>query len=122
MIGNGGAVEALPVLKPLLRSSNVQLRAAALDASRSLPTDEIDPILVNALRDESDEVREAAANALSHRRILKTTTSAELAVLASEPSVGVRRALMNGVWRSRMIEPRVDELFAQIARPIPPRT
>jgi HEAT repeat protein len=95
-LGNANSALAMPAVAPYATSASPVLRAAAMDAMRTIALPQADPILRRALATDADpRVRLEAAFALGFRNPDADLFAAEKAALAGEQDTQVRTALLN---------------------------
>lgn len=112
-LGNTGSVLALPVLSKFVASPAPRLRAAALVALRSIPSPQVETLLLEGLRDVDDAVRLEAAYALGFRKMSSKAFTAQKAQFLVETSAEVRVALLTNLWSSRQEFPEARRLVEQ---------
>ncbi len=102
VLGNAGAAEALPAVRPHLRAKEPEVRGAALAALRWLEGAEVEADLAGALTADSDDsVRLEATHALELRAMTATALRAHLAAFRNDKSVTVRLAVLSNLARAR---------------------
>lgn len=115
-LGNTGSSRAMPLLSQFASSSSPLLRAAAVDALRSIQRPQADALLLHTLVSDSDaHVRLEAAFALGFRRPSREAYDAQSKVLAAEGDEKVRAALLNNLAKMYRQFPEVRNLLEQSA-------
>ncbi len=115
-LGNTGSSRAMPLLSQFASSPSPVLRAAAVDALRSIRQPQADALLLHTLVSDADaHVRLEAAFALGFRRPSREAYDAQSKVLATEGDEKVRAALLNNLAKMYRQFPEVRNLLEQSA-------
>ena len=116
-LGNTGSARALAALREYSRSSNVALRATAVNSLRFVAGADAEKLLLQALAgDASAEVRFQAAQALNFRPMNDAIFAASQSALLGDADQNVRLALLNSLWSANNRRPEVAALVARVAR------
>ena len=97
-LGKIGDEEAIPILEGILNDEDRILRSYALSSLAYFETDEIEAILIEALRDSFWRIRVAACEGLAKRKAL---SAIEILIYKAErdPEVNVKKAAMSALAR-----------------------
>lgn len=115
-LGNTGSSRAMPLLLRFASSPSPVLRAAAVDALRSIRQPEVDSLLAHALVSDADSrVRLEAAFALGFRRPSRQSYDAQKKALAAEGDEKVRGALLNNLAKMRREFPEARSVLEESA-------
>jgi hypothetical protein len=116
VLGNAGAVEALPAIRRRLDDKAIEVRAAAVSALRFIDTDQAEALLIQALTaDPEAEVRRAAVAAFRYRFVSNRAIQANREALRSDKSPAVRLVALNLLWQVRQRFPEVIALVENAA-------
>ena len=115
-LGNTGSSRAMPLLLRFASHPSPVLRAAAVDALRSIPQPQAGTMLLHTLASDTDpRVRLEAAFALGFRRPGRQAYEAQRKALAAEGDEKVRAALLNNLARMYREFPEVRDLIEESA-------
>jgi HEAT repeat protein len=115
-LGNTGSSGAMLLLSQFASNPSPVLRAAAVDALRSIRQPGVDPLLVHVLASDTDpHVRLEAAFALGFRRPSRQSYDAQKTALAAEADEKVRAALLNNLAKMRPRFPEVRSVLEESA-------
>src|SRR5262249_10790447 len=116
VLGNAGAVRALPVLRAALAEAAPEVRAAAAHALRGVEGPEAEALLLRALSADAEAaVRSAAAAALGSRPARAAVIAAAGEALAADPSASVRLVVLRLLWEAREDFSQAGRLVEQAA-------
>lgn len=117
VLGNAGASESLSLIDSALRSQNSEVQAEAAMALRFVPEREAQAKLVDLLgaSGAGENVKQAAAAALSYREPTRELSQALQANFGSQSSEGVRRELIKAIYENRSVDPSVGGWLKNIA-------
>ncbi len=118
VMGNAGLQANLPTLKDAYHSSGAtKLRAAAVDAMRSIQSNEVDVILNGALVQTGAPILvETAAKVVGFRPFWGKGLEAQLRALTTSQNPVTTRALLLSVWRGRHDHPSIIAAIGQVAQ------
>jgi HEAT repeat protein len=112
VLGNIGAAETLPAIKPFLRDETPMVRAAAVSALRWLEHSSVDGLLIEALTGDAEEqVRVEAVQALGLRPMSAASLSAHQQALTRDVSSTVRLSALRNVAQSRAAFPQARDIL-----------
>jgi HEAT repeat protein len=117
VLGNFGAPELSEIIAPQLASKDPMIRATALSTLRFVETQAAETILVEAMtKDEDGEVRRAAAQELTFRRLDTASLAAvrELARTAREERLA--SALLTVLHAHIAVDPTLRQDIERLAR------
>jgi HEAT repeat protein len=116
VLGNSGAVEALPAIRRRLADEAAAVRAAAASALRFIAATETEALLIQVLTSDSEpSVRVAAIGALAYRSMTERAFQTSCEVFRSDKAVAVRLAALNLLWQVRETFPAVAALVENAA-------
>jgi len=115
-IANSGHPEALTSVKPLLYAPSTKVRAAAVDAIRLMPGDEVEQLIAAQLMGTNPEAQLAAVDAIAVREpsapLLKALTNG--GPVAEKPSTRMRAIAVMLKWLPS--HPELRKVLEQMAR------
>jgi len=114
-LGNTQSPIAMPALTTFTKNPAPQLRAAALDALRSMPSRGVDALLLNGLGDADGTPRLEAAYALSFRKMTPESIAAQKKALLADDNEKVRAILLSNIWQARQQFPEARTLVQNAA-------
>jgi len=116
-LGNAGSSDAFPIISRFLHDPSPELRAAASEALRWVDSDQVEPLLINALIfDQDSSVRLEAAIALGFRKVGDTSFKAQKGVFLKETDVKIRLAVLNNLWKAKDSFPEVRGIVREAAK------
>lgn len=115
-LGNAGSSDAFPIISRFLHDRSPELRAAASEALRWVDSDQVEPLLINALIcDQDPSVRQEAAIALGFRNVGDASFRAQKGVFLKETDVKTRLAVLNNLWKAKDSFPEVRGIVKEAA-------
>jgi HEAT repeat protein len=115
-LGNTADSSALATLAPFVNDHAPSIRAAALDAVRSIPLARVDAVLTHALSSDPDpKVRLEAAFALGFRKAGDKSFATQEKALLTDSDEKVRGAVINNLAKMQKQFPTVRRLIQQAA-------
>lgn len=119
-LGNSASPRALPLLTEMANDDSPALRAAAVDALRSLPQPAVDPLLRHVLLTDADaQVRLEAAFALGFRKPNLESFTAQKKAMTAEKDGKVRGALLDNLAKMHRQFPEVRTILTRAAKEDP---
>jgi HEAT repeat protein len=116
VLGNAGAVEAFPKVRPFLADPVPDVRAVAVWALRWMDTPEVDAFIARTLTADGDAgVRLEAARASSFRPLSSVLLMAHARVLETDTDTEVRREIVSTLAANRNRFPAIDNLLRTVA-------
>jgi Lipoprotein amino terminal region len=120
VLGNAGSPRSLDAITKFVTSPEAEIRSIAVVALRWLADPQVDRILNQAIKQDSDDnVRAETVVALGFRPMTAENLAVQKQVLAADQSVKVRLALLKNLWQVREQFPEVITIVQQLAQTDP---
>jgi Lipoprotein amino terminal region len=120
VLGNAGSARSLDAITKFVTSPEAAIRAIAVVALRWIADPQVDRLLNQAIKQDSDDnVRAETAVALGFRTMTPENLAIQKQVLAADQSVKVRLALLKNLWQVREQFPEVTPIVQQLAQTDP---
>jgi Lipoprotein amino terminal region len=120
VLGNAGSPRSLDAITKFVTSPTAEIRSIAVVALRWIADPQVDRLLNQAIKQDSDDnVRAETAVALGFRPMTAENLTVQKQVLAADQSVKVRLALLKNLWQVREQFPEVTTIIQQLAQTDP---
>lgn len=115
-LGNAGDTSFVETIRGYAISRDDDVRAAAAQAVRRIPGEEVEPLLVQACADSALNVRASAVDAISERAASPTLAGALAGIAVGDNSFNVRAQALNVLVKWLPDRPEISDSLALVAK------